>query len=311
MFTTLNRVNVGLGVTAILLLAIGVVVDKMARTRGVGQSAAAVRGRLMDWTPVAVELGLGTTLLAMAATGTAWGRELSVPPAVQAAEAVLGTMLVVGLGVGPAAWGVIGLFGLSFAWFPATDLVDYLIYIPLALFVIVRGRPRWHLEHWLARRMGRSAWTDGWLRPRWLTGSQSIAMIRIALGLSLIYYGLNEKWIHPELAMGVVDNHADVIFEPVRTVLGSWVTRELYVFGAGLVEIGVGVALTLGVLVGPLAVVLTLLFATTATIFGSELLGHLALYGIVVAFLVEGAGSAALPARLVAGSGHGQSPLPS
>lgn len=107
------------------------------------------------------------------------------------------------------------------------------------------------------------------------------------MGLTLVVLGC-QKFLIPELPMGVIQNYADQIFEPMNRLTG--VTEEQYVFAAATVEFSVGLLLILGLFTRLLMLVLAGMFTTTLFIFKGELIGHLPLFGIVVALFIAGGG---------------------
>ena len=118
-------------------------------------------------------------------------------------------------------------------------------------------------------------------------------LIRVSLGLNFVYLGLVQKIMSPASALAVVEKYDLTAVVPVPP--------ELWVVGAGLTEMAVGVVILLGLFTRGFALVAFLLFTTT--LFGlpdDPVLAHLSLYGLVSVLLITGSGPLALDNRLVA-----------
>jgi uncharacterized membrane protein YphA (DoxX/SURF4 family) len=111
--------------------------------------------------------------------------------------------------------------------------------------------------------------------------------IRLALGLNFVYLGLTQKLLNGAEALAVVAKYDLTGLVPV--------SAELWVVGAGLAEIGVGLLLLLGIATRGVAAVAFTLF--TLTLFGlpdDPVLAHVSLFGLASALMVTGSGPYAL-----------------
>jgi len=130
-------------------------------------------------------------------------------------------------------------------------------------------------------------------------------MLRVTLGLNFVYLGLVEKLLNAEQALSVVEKYDLTAVVPV--------SPETWVVGAGLTEIGVGLALLIGLYTRGVGAVAFLLFTTT--LFGlpdDPVLAHVSLFGLTSALLVLGSGPLAVSApsildRLQSALGRGPS----
>lgn len=112
-------------------------------------------------------------------------------------------------------------------------------------------------------------------------------LLRVSLGLNFVYLGFVQKLMSPQSALAVVDKYDLTVVVPAPP--------ELWVVGAGVTEIAVGVVLLLGLFTRGFALVAFLLFTTT--LFGlpdDPVLAHLSLYGLVSVLLITGSGPLAL-----------------
>lgn len=112
-------------------------------------------------------------------------------------------------------------------------------------------------------------------------------LIRVSLGLNFVYLGFVQKLMSPQSALAVVDKYDLTSVVPVPP--------ELWVVGAGVTEIAVGIFLLLGLFTRGFSLVAFVLFTTT--LFGlpdDPVLAHLSLYGLVSVLLITGSGPLAL-----------------
>ncbi|QIB74915.1 DoxX family protein [Halogeometricum borinquense] len=116
-------------------------------------------------------------------------------------------------------------------------------------------------------------------------------VLRVGLGISFIYLGVAQKLMNPGDALAVVAKYDLTAVVPVAP--------ELWVVGAGLTEVLVGVALLFGAFTRGAAAISFLLFTTT--LFGlpdDPVLAHISLFGLVSALLVTGSGAFSVDAWL-------------
>lgn len=126
-------------------------------------------------------------------------------------------------------------------------------------------------------------------------------LLRASLGFNFIYLGVVQKLLSPQSALAVVEKYNLTAVVPA--------SPELWVVGAGLTEMAVGIVLLLGLFTRGFSLVAFLLFTTT--LFGlpdDPVLAHLSLYGLVSVLLITGSGPLALDNQLVATETHSQSP---
>ncbi|PSP83399.1 DoxX family protein [Halobacteriales archaeon QS_1_68_17] len=122
------------------------------------------------------------------------------------------------------------------------------------------------------------------------------SVVRVGLGATFVYLGLVEKLANPGRALLVVEQYDLTALVPVDP--GVWV------LGAGLVEIAVGVALVAGLFTRATALVAFVILTTT--LFGlpnDPVLPHVTLFGLSSAVLTMGAGPLSLDAVLAARTG--------
>ena len=297
LFESAGPTNLGLLAVALVVLAIaGVLGRRVADPRPSEAPATTLRDAALAF--LGLTYGVGCMISAMngeflapdlvadqgaLARGLVWG------------SGATGLLLALGLFTRPAAWASLALFVLAVAVRPfeyfddapvgVAAVLNYLDVVGITLFLALAGRGSMSLD----RLLGRQRTSEGTAGRARATG-----LLRLFLGATLLLLGL-QKFLHPELPMGVVQNYGDAIYEPFEQLLG--VSEELYVFGAALVEFSVGLVLLMGVFTRLVMLVLAGMFTATLFVFEGEIFGHLPLFGIVVLLFAEGGGSFRLPPR--------------
>ncbi len=116
-------------------------------------------------------------------------------------------------------------------------------------------------------------------------------VVRLGLGTTFIYLGASQKLLQPGLAMAVVDRYDLTAVVPVAP--------ELWVLGAGLAEVGLGIALIVGLFTRASAA--TAISVFTLTLFAlpdDPVLAHVGLFGMASVLLITGGGPLAVDRSL-------------
>jgi uncharacterized membrane protein YphA (DoxX/SURF4 family) len=114
-------------------------------------------------------------------------------------------------------------------------------------------------------------------RTKWETGG--FPFLYLGTGLSLCWVSV-EKWVYPHMTTDIIHryNVPTFGFEP-----------GLFVVLSAFIEFVVGYLLVVGILNRLLAVVVTILFILTTTIFGyTEVVGHGMIHIVLLIFIIEG-----------------------
>jgi uncharacterized membrane protein YphA (DoxX/SURF4 family) len=117
-------------------------------------------------------------------------------------------------------------------------------------------------------------------------------LIRVFLGLNFVYLGVTEKWLDPGRALQVVEKYDLTAVAPI--------SPEMWVFGAGLGELAVGLLILTGLFTRSAAGAGFLILTTT--LFGlpdDPVLAHVTLFGLTSALLITGSGPLALDRTVV------------
>jgi len=192
-------------------------------------------------------------------------------------ETVVGWGLLLGLFTRLNAAVLLTMLLGSFRVYPALDCLDLIPMYGIALYFLLVGRGSISLDYLL--RVGRPA---GQAFISW-----AYRLLRWSTGLGLVVLGLDEKLLHPQLALDVLQHTPALNFMHC-----AGMSNEVFVLCAGAVEILVGLVIMAGSFPRLGVLFLTSLFACSTIMFGKEeLVGHMPYYGVVVALLLSGNGA--------------------
>jgi hypothetical protein len=233
-------------------------------------------GRLAPWVPRLLAVHAGVSLLAQASRNTYLAPSLNLPhtplgATLRIAEGILGVWLITGFRVRPAAIAAVlagPLGALHYGGVPILERMD-LLGVAVFLAIVPPGRDGWGEAH-----------------PQKEDLERAIFWLRSLVGGSLVLLAFTEKLARPELALAFLDRFP--AFNLLR-VMGLHVSDLSFIRIAGAVELCFGLLLISGRL--PQIVVLAAGIPFNATLFflgAEELIGHLPIYGAMLALIVYG-----------------------
>lgn len=240
-------------------------------------------GRLVPWVPRLLAIHAGVSLIAQAygRTYLAPGLDLPETPVgslLAILEGIVGVWLVTGWRIRPAAWLLVAtgpLGAIPYGVVPILERVD-LLGIALFLALLPPGPDR----NGAIASDPREVWP-------------ALFSLRVLTGASLIVLAFTEKLIRPELAMALIDRYP--VLNLARTV-GLEVSDLDFVRMAGAVELLIGLLVISGALPQLAVIAAGIPFNAGLFFFGaSELIGHLPLYGTMLAMLVYGSSAIHAP----------------
>ncbi|MGH2787742.1 MAG: hypothetical protein ACRDJV_07505 [Actinomycetota bacterium] len=229
------------------------------------------------WIPRLLAIHAGASLLSQAASGSYLAPALDLPNGwsgtlLAALEAIIGVWLIAGYRIRPAAAllvaaGPIGAIG--YGAIPVLERVDLL---GIALFLVIMppddSRP------------------GGAVAPMHVRLPAALFGLRILVGGALIVLAFTEKLIRPELALAFLDDYPAFNF---LGAMGIDIGDLDFVRLAGAAELLFGILVISGRLPQIAMVVAGIPFNATLFFLGSsELVGHLPIYGAMLALLVYG-----------------------
>ncbi len=173
---------------------------------------------------------------------------------------------------------VVGLVLLAFAFGAWYEVLEQVIFVGIAIYLVAVGRGvvRYETGH----EEDRTAFSDRLL-------PYALPALRIAAGLSVLVLGFTEKLVAPELGEAFLRENPN--FNVARELGIDWFTDRRFVYAAGIVEVTAGVALLSGYLTRVVILALWIPFnLTIAFLPATELIGHLPILSTMYVLLVRG-----------------------
>jgi hypothetical protein len=233
-------------------------------------------GRLAPWVPRLLAIHAGVSLLAQAARHTYLVPSLHLGHTVAGAtlaiaEGALGVWLVSGFRIRPAALAVVAAGLLGMVAYGVTPILERMDLLGIAVFVAILPPT--------AERWGAAS-----IDPKIVGPANS--WLRVLTGGSLIVLAFTEKLARPELALAFLDRYP--AFNLLQT-LGMHVSDLTFIRVAGGFELLFGLLILSGTLPQLVVIVAGIPFNATLFFLGAEeLIGHLPVYGAMLALLIYG-----------------------
>ena len=248
-----------------------------------------VLGRLAPFMPFAVRLHLAVSMVGLLSLGYYLSPAMDLQA--DAAGILLGaTMAVVAITMATGwnarygaalliAAGPLGM--LEFGLWPVLQRIDLL---GLAVYVLAAGPGRWSAD----------VETGTASEPTLVDHARAIWALRMAAGVALIVVAFAEKLATPELAVQFLASHPEL---NVAQQVGLGMSDLEFARTAGAIEVLFGLLLISGALPQACVLIAGIPFNATLWFFGAnELMGHLPIYGAMLALLVYGSDPQLRPA---------------
>ena len=234
--------------------------------------------RLVPWVPRLLGVHLGVSLLALTLTGAVLDPSVQAPAGAAGAAVLLpqvavGVLLVLGIAVRPAALAVVAAGPVLVVLHGPRSLLLCAVLVGIALFLAIVPPQR--------SRGGRADLCLSCLRP-------AVLLLRVGAAVSLISLAVVEKLANPAMGVAMLEQ------QPVLNLLAPvGVTAEQFVVLAGCVELLFGLLVLSGAAPQVVGLVAAVPFTASLALFGTtELVGHLPVYGVLLAFVVLGSSPA-------------------
>ncbi len=241
-------------------------------------------GRLSPWVPRLLAVHAGVSLLAQAASGSYLAPALELPHGFSGTllallEGVTGVWLISGYGIRPAAWLLVASGPLGIPGYGIVPVLERVDLLGIALFLALLPPDD--------RRPG------GTVEPDARTLTRALLGLRVLVGGALIVLAFTEKLARPDLALAFLERYP--AFNILHTI-GLDVGNVTFIRLAGGVELLFGLLVISGALPQIAVIVAGIPFNATLFYFGSsELIGHLPVYGAMLALLVYGSNPSTAP----------------
>ncbi len=298
-FTQLNVTSLSIYLLAALCLIGCFLLYRYTASRTL---ASHLRARLIsygDYAPLALRIALfimlGTASLGLAprlGTGIMQSPVLGAPDLelrslpgnwswVAVLEGVVAVCLLLGIYVRGAAVALLGLGLLGLVLFGEAMCAYIGLVGAAAVYLLFQGAGPYAVPLPSFPGTARlSAWFAGQPRER------VQCLMRLLVGVDILYLGLAYKFAQPNLMLGVLDIHhvPTLGMEPATFVLL-----------AAVVETLAGAVILAGIMIRPLAVGLFVAFAFFSVVLWEGVFSHIVVYGLLVPLITNGAGQWCVP----------------
>lgn len=121
------------------------------------------------------------------------------------------------------------------------------------------------------------------LQPLWQAIREAAPLIlRLGLGITLIWLAVTEKFLNPRMSEAVIIEHGLHMVVPVSTAM--------WVFAVGVIEVAVGTVLVIGLYTRSFSLIALLILMLSFFYFKEEVAGHVTFFGALIVLLFTGAG---------------------
>ena len=262
-------------------------------------------GAMAPYIPFAIRIHLAVSLVGLLSLGVYLSPAMDLQTdfagiALGIVMAVVAIGMATGYKTREAAWLLILAGPLGMAEFGVDPVLQRIDLLGLAAFVLIVGPGRWSAD--LERGEGADRFPrEGAIASRDLDLlANGILVLRVAAGLALIFVALYEKLLNPQLALDFLAEHQNL---QVADQIGLGMSDLDFVRTAGVIEVLFGMLLISGALPQVIVLVAGIPFNATLWFFGiNELVGHLPIYGAMLAILVFGSHPQLRPATYGWGS---------
>ncbi len=246
---------------------------------------------MAPYIPFAIRLHLAVSLIGLLSLGFYLSPAMDLETDIAGISlgvmmALVAVAMATGYRARQAAWLLIAAGPLGMLEFGVDPVLQRIDLLGLAAFIVIAGPGRWSadLERGVAADRFR---VDGDLDFDHLKAmARAVFALRVAAGSALIFVALYEKLINPELALDFLAEHPNL---QVAHQLDVPLSDLEFVRLAGSIEVLFGLLLISGALPQAIVLIAGVPFNATLWFFGiNELVGHLPIYGAMLAILVFG-----------------------
>ena len=268
-------------------VAATVLVRLLARV-GPGVDVPAL-GRLAPFMPFAIRLHLAVSLVGLLSLGFYLSPAMDLQAdfagiTLGAGMAVVAITMATGWHARAGAALLIALGPLGMIEFGVWEVVQRIDLLGLAAYVLAAGAGRWSADIETGRAQ----------EPTVEEHARAIWSLKVAAGVALIAVAFAEKLAVPDMAVQFLVDHPEL---NVAQQLGFDVSHLAFARLADGIEVLFGLLLISGALPQALVLIAGIPFNATLWFFGAnELMGHLPIYGAMLALLVYGSDPQLRPA---------------
>lgn len=221
--------------------------------------------------PWMIRLSLGIALIGSGSTGFLITPAFEASPWLADLQIFVGFMILAGFLLAPMIWIAITFFFI--ALLQSNYAIGNIDYLALALVFLLYADSRPGVDDLL--EIPFLSPLKGW--REW-----GPLVLRVGIGVAMIYLALYEKLLNPHTSALVVEQYELMTVVPVS--VGAWVAW------AGLVELLIGIALLVGFKTRLVSAIAFIVLSFSFFYFGEEVFAHITLFTILSILFVTGDG---------------------
>ena len=268
-----------LAALSLAVIALLVLVEEPARRSAMSKRLDAWLGRYRANDVIIMRVGVFATLLWAWQLGVLFAPELAEwSSGIGWAQFVVALLMLLPRTVPIGGAALIGLYALGISHFGLFHTLDYLIFAGVGYMLLV----------------------SQFASVRWR--ASGLPVMYATVGFCLAWLAA-EKLIYPQWSLYLLDGHPELTFG---------IDHQFFLLACAFIEFSLGYLLMMCLFERMLAIVITVTFFSTSTVFGkTEVVGHTIIHAALLVFLVKGEGDyyrppirmvRSLPARLTLAS---------
>ncbi|MDH5431876.1 MAG: hypothetical protein OEW78_08370 [Nitrosopumilus sp.] len=188
-----------------------------------------------------------------------------------ALQASVGIMLVFGLFVRIGSAMLICIFAFSFVEY-GLNALDQIMLLGVSFALLLRTSSKYSVDNLLLKRKNISS------TQKFDINRMFLPAIGITFGANLVWLGLVEKLLAPNMFATVLKEYG---LSPVG------MSVDMAVFGAGLVEIVIGLFYMFGIRMRMVSAIMLGVLVSTVVVFQENMIAHIVMFAIVVMFVIN------------------------
>jgi len=234
-----------------------------------------------DYVPVLLRAAAGVFLIGSGIVGGLLSNEQQfvdqdIVPFLTYIQIGAGMMLLAGFLVKVAAIMLLGLFSSTFFVYGVYGIDQFMI-LGISVVIFFEGGVIHAIDKYMLSKSAKAKIAgEKLLRLK----PASMPLLRVTLGMTLIWLGLTEKLLAPDLFIAVIEKYQVPIIGDL----------ELFVFLTGIIEILIGIHYLLGIFIRLISGLFLIILTITLLIFGENVISHILLFTLAVVFIIRGAG---------------------
>jgi uncharacterized membrane protein YphA (DoxX/SURF4 family) len=256
-------------ISACTILAIWAVLERSDSFMNWAKIIAHRASGYSEYVPLILRISLGVLLIGAGLDGKLLGPLVEGLPGLSTVEIVSGFLLIAGLFTLPISLMISGLY------IAAVSMNSYMYggleILMISLSILIIGVTKPGIDDLLGIRWG-------FPKVKWEVWVP--VLLRVGIGGSMVFLAIYEKFLNPIASLDVVMKYHMQGFIPV--------SGDMWVLGAGIAELIVGLAILIGFRLRVFGVVTLLILSASFFFFNEAIYPHVTLFGATIVLFILG-----------------------